>query len=79
MTADVRRLNTHEEELVIKIKYTPEYAAGVIAGFGLALFCLFLVAVGTDILSGYRIAAAMLGLLFIVFSIVWKLRMQKEG
>lgn len=70
---------THVEGLVIKIKYTSEYAAGVTAGFGLASFCLFLVAVGTGTLSGYRLAAAVLGLLLIVFSIVWKLRMEKGG
>lgn len=69
---------THEEGLVIKLNYTPDYVAGVVAGFGLASFCLFLVAVGTGILGGYRIAAALLGLLLIVFSIVWKLRIQKR-
>lgn len=67
---------TPGEGQAIKVKYTTDYMAGVVAGFGIACFGLFLLAKGAGILSGYRLAAGLLGLVLIVFSIGWKLRIQ---
>lgn len=65
-----------KEGKAIKIKYTPEYVAGVVAGFGLASFCVFLFALGTENFAGYRLVPGTLGLVLIVLGIVWKLRIQ---
>ena len=71
---------TFEDLYTVWVKLTPEYLAGVIAGFGLAFFCVFVFALMGDLtIAGlYRPAIGLLGIALLMAGGVWKLRIQSR-
>jgi len=71
---------TIEDSYIVWVRFTPEYLAGAVAGFGLALFCLFLGGLTSDLnVSGlFRPALGLLGIALLVFGGIWKIRLQSR-
>jgi len=71
---------TIEDSYIVWVRFTPEYLAGAVAGFGLALFCLFLGGLTSDLnVSGlFRPALGLLGIALLVVGGIWKIRLQSR-
>lgn len=61
-------------------RFTPEYLAGLVTGFGLALFVVFMIASSgaLDMPAAYKFTFGLAGLVLWPTGAIWKLRIQNR-